>query len=95
MSNRAALEATEFKNIHDGHISYGYRLYDDYGSCYNNFHEENIGKLSDGDLFKLAVSEKNEDDASAHILEYAIEEGGGLEINGTFYSDEELQEMVK
>ena len=36
MSNRLVIEPTEFKNISDGVISYGVRVYDDYGQSYDN-----------------------------------------------------------
>lgn len=89
MSNRAVLIATTFTDI-TGEVSYGFRIYDNDGSAYSNTFETLI--VDDVELLREAAG--LDDDAVDGIIEFACSVGG-LEINGTHYSPDELKKILR
>jgi hypothetical protein len=85
MSNRATLQPCKFVNISkDGEeeeVSYGFRLYDDYGQTYTNVIDEDeflkdIRKLEPVALIKKYFCLTGEDSVADAILDGVIEKGG-------------------
>lgn len=55
MANRIYIEQTIFTNYRDMSKTYGYRMYDDYGSVYNNtMDQKSFMAASDLDILKYA-----------------------------------------
>ncbi|WP_313806593.1 hypothetical protein [Sphingobium sp.] len=74
MSNYASIDRTIFQTINaDGLVtetSYGFRIYDDHGACYDNYVEtlEDLKALSHEELIERA---RNLNDQSADMIEFA------------------------
>lgn len=95
MSNNVYIQTTIFCNVGldgvRGEESYGIRVYDDYGSYYNNMLEmDEVGVYSVIELFNMVMcmfSDLGEEAAGPiGMIDWAFEEKDGLFINGEFYS---------
>jgi hypothetical protein len=84
MSNKIVIQKTEFKNIPQGDILYGYRMYDDYDQTYGNIMEK-----EDMELPPLEFIQKIEpyfDEAAHDMFKFALHEKHGIEIDGKYYT---------
>jgi len=84
--SKVCLVATTFTNL-SGHISYGYRIYDEYGHNYYNLHSS----LIEDDLELLEDAITNGDRETREMLMYAKEHG--IEINDVWYEPEQIQHL--
>lgn len=88
MSNQLNLVATKFENL-DGDISYGFRIYDDYGKTYYNLDTEMV--KDDLDLLQLVID--NPDNISETMLDYIQENESGILINNNWYDWDEIKDL--
>lgn len=88
--NRVTIEPTKFVDVRDGVESFGYRIYDNYGSSYDN----TLQSIPDDNLELLKIVVENDNDIIQDIFEHLIETEGGLEIGGTFYDFEEVKHII-
>ena len=85
--NKINLVSTKFTNIKSGEESFGYRIYDDYSSEYNNLLDTPID--DDLDLLAQAIEDSHE------MLDFVRENETGVDINGTWYDWEEIQPVFE
>lgn len=90
MSNRIALQATEFINHPQGTKTYGYRAYDDYGQAYNN----NFETIIDDDFELLKEMIKDDSDIVRAMLEFMVDNQHGIYIGDTWYDWKEIKHIV-
>jgi len=88
--NSPALIATTFTDL-SGHVSYGYRLYDNYGKTYCNM----SSCLIEDDLELLQFAIREEDEFSETLFAFLSEEQQGLEINNEFYDFDLIKDVLK
>jgi hypothetical protein len=86
MSDYVQLVSTTFIDNKDGAKSHGYRIFDDTGGTYGNGWDAPV--VDDAEMLKKVASE-HEDETTSNYLEYAYDEG--IEVNGTFYSADEVE----
>jgi len=88
MSNRLCIEPTEFKNTRTGEVTYGVRVYDNYGKAYSNTFES----IPDDDMeiLKMVVA-KHDDDINDMFLT-ANDYKTGMTIGDTFYPHEQIEQ---
>jgi hypothetical protein len=94
MGNRACLCANKFVEK-DGTEFHGYRLYDDYGTTYNNCMDETAFHLDDLEFLKCVVSEGYMDEMASDVFDNIIEMETGIEINNTYYEYAEIKDYIK
>ena len=94
MSNVLSIQLTTFANINsNGRVienSYGYRIYDDYASVYNNTFDtldDLLIEVNDENFWK--VLENHDEFCDVDPLEE------GVCFNGEFFSGEEIAEIEK
>jgi|CXWL01.1.fsa_nt_gi hypothetical protein len=91
MSAKVNLVATEFKSYLG--VTYGFRLYDDYGQTYaNNIDAAEWSVLDDMKLLQFALENTNENSDS--IFDNVRDMGEGITINGNYYDHEEIQQYL-
>ena len=89
MSNRLVVEPTEFKNLSNGEINLGVRVYDDYYQSYDNTWDE-IPK-NDMDILKKVMDMGNEVQI---MLDHVKENQKGITI-GLYYHDwDEIEKIM-
>ena len=93
MSNRCHIVRTEFKNIFDGEVTYGFRLYDDYESMYSNLYEASIKDMSDMDLLREARELCRDKDSD--VFASLCENEDGIDIDGTYYEWDEIKSVLE
>ena len=89
--NRITLESTTFVSSKDGHETYGFRLYDDYDSTYDNNSEQPI--VDDLELLEYMYNMTYDDDCVVAIIDFMIEHGFGIEINGSWYDYNDIKHI--
>jgi hypothetical protein len=89
--NRVTIEPTKFVNIRNGEESHGYRMYDNYGSHYDN----TLESIPDDDLELLKIVAENDNDVVCDMLNHLVETENGLEIGGQYYSYEEIKHIIE
>ena len=92
MSNCAGIKGTIFTDIHTGDLSYGYRIYDDYGQSYNN--RLNEDQIKNDMVLLEQVCHNLEDTVAAGIIDCMIEDNYGITINGNYYDYEEIKDQL-
>ncbi len=85
--SRVSLVATKFVNVKSGEESFGYRLYDDYDSVYNNMW--NFIPDNDLDFLELALEDGH------GMFDFLQENELGIDINGTWYDWNEIEHLFK
>lgn len=95
MSNNLTIVPCEFKNVRSGEVSYGYRLFDDYTSVYDNTWES----IPDDDMEFLkelvqAVKDSNNNEIM-NALEFVVEWQNSITIGKTEYQFEEIKEILQ
>jgi len=85
MSNTITLVTTKFTNVVDGNETHGYRIYDNYGSTYNNCADNAIID----DMSLLSYVYENGCESSHTMLDFAVDDG--IHINGTYYEGNEVE----
>lgn len=88
--NRVTIEPTKFIDVRSGEESFGYRIYDNYGSSYDN----TLEFIPDNDLELLKIVIENDNDVVQDILESLVKTEGGLEIGNQHYSYEEIKPIL-
>lgn len=85
MSNVINIEFTEFKDQHGS--SFGYRIFDNYGSAYNNTYEtmEDVRSEWHKDNFWEILDQHDE-------FEDALDSCSSICFNGVYYDPEEIQQ---
>jgi len=95
MSNRVTIQPTKFVNLVDGNdseVTYGVRVYDDYGNSYSNIWE--LSELMDDmEILKKVCSDMNHEETMA-MISYVIEKEIGLYIGSNWYEWEEIKQIV-
>jgi hypothetical protein len=91
MSNRPAVIPTKFEDVRSGHVSHGFRIYDEYGKDYGNLFDS----IPDDDLeFLKAVIDSGLSDTGKGILDWCREEQVGLHIGDQFYEWDEIKHII-
>lgn len=90
MSNRITVEPTKFVDVRSGQETFGYRIFDDYGCCYDN----TLESIPDDDLELLKIVCENETDGVLAMIDFVTENENGIEIGGVFYDHEEIKHIL-
>ena len=93
MSNRICIEPTKFEDVRTGHVSYGYRIFDDHGSAYGNLWES----IPDDDLHVLQMVVDDREDNNFvlnSLLDWIQEKETGITIGDTPYEWEQIKDIV-
>jgi len=93
MSNQVSLTRTKFVNLVDNTETFGYRIYDDYDCSYNNFYCQDDLHIKD-DLLFLETILDSLDKTAAAIIDFVIEMGSGITIDGNYYEFNSLKEIL-
>jgi len=88
--NTIRIEPTKFVDVRDGIETFGYRIFDSYGSAYDN----TLKSIPDDNLELLKIVVENDNDVIQDMLEYLVETENGLEIGGTYYSFEKIKHII-
>ena len=93
--SKLCLVATKFENIAQGDVSYGFRMYDDYMTAYDNLMK--APELDDLKLLEYAlntyVKGSSSDGEICGALLYLKESENGIEINGEWYDWEQIKDL--
>ena len=89
MSNRISLTLTKFTDLEGNNPMYGYRLYDDYASTYNNTFDS-VSEL------KEEVNEENFWEVLENHDEFSDIDPfeTGMSFNGDWYDGDEIKEIA-
>lgn len=87
--NKITLTRTKFTDIKSGQESYGYRIYDDYGSSYAMFDKAQVPERDD-DFLKVVSN--GCDEQVAEMIQYSLEHG--MYIDDLWYSSEKIEEIL-
>lgn len=97
MSNRVTIQPTKFVNLLETGsedlqgITYGVRVYDDYGNAYSNTWD----KMPIGDMEVLRkVCNEMDDDVTSAMIDYVVENENGLYIGDNWYECDEIKEII-
>lgn len=92
--SKVCIQTTEFKNVPQGTTTKGFRIYDDYGSFYDNTWD-NIPE-SDTDILDKIIEDHGGksagDDPIRGLIDWIREEECGVEINGQWYDWDEIKD---
>jgi hypothetical protein len=91
--NKVVIEPTQFINVRgpEGeNVTWGYRIYDNYGSHYDN----TLESIPDDDLELLKIVVENNDDVIQDMLGHLVETENGLEIGGAWYDYSEIKQII-
>lgn len=88
--NTVRIEPTKFTDVRDGTETYGYRIYDNYGSHYDN----TLESIPDDDLELLKIVVENDSDIITDMLNHLNEKGNGLEIGNVWYDYSEIKHII-
>lgn len=88
--NRITIEPTKFVDVRSGVETYGYRMYDEYGSAYDN----TLRSIPDDDLELLKIVVENDNDVIRDMLNHLVETKNGLEIGNVFYEYSEIKYII-
>ena len=86
--NRATIQPTKFENVRTGEISYGVRVYDNYGQTYDNCWEN----IPDDDMEVLQMAMELEDQAIVAIL-HEVVLGNGVYIGQEWYTWDQIKHL--
>ena len=92
MSNQIELKRTKFTNLADGYESFGYRIYDSYGSDYNNMLIESEIPKDDLDLIRLAKDEYSTD-VVASMFDHIEEMESEIFVDGEMYEWKDIKHL--
>lgn len=90
MSNQICIIPTEFVNVKDGSKTFGYRVYDNYGSAYNN----GLESIPDDDLEILLMVRQDDNEIISDMISFLVEEKRGLYIGDQYYEYEEIKHVL-
>jgi len=92
MSNRLCIEPTKFEDVRTGHVSFGYRIYDDYGSAYGNLWDS----IPDDDLdvLRLIMEDRRNNIVLDNLLCQIQEDELTIFIGDSPYNWEQVKEIV-
>ncbi len=86
MSNLVYIIPTEFKDLSDGSVEQGVRVYDDYDDVFETFD----GQMPTDDLEILKTALCGSSKPLRNLLDYLEESQTGVEIGSTYYEWEEI-----
>ena len=79
--NKVTIQPTKFENVRTGEVTYGVRIYDEYGSTYQNTWEA----IPDDDLEVLRLAIDNQDDTAEVMFDFLQENEHGCDIGNEWY----------
>jgi hypothetical protein len=88
MANILMFQACSFKDEPHGTITFGYRIFDDYGSYYNNTFdsiEEVMEHATPDKIVKFLMQQEGE--AVGDMIFHHGQQSRGMYINGIWHSD--------
>jgi hypothetical protein len=88
MGNRVHIEPTEFKNVRDGAVTFGVRIYDDYEQEYTNTWDS----IPDDDLAVLALVLKEN---SGDMFDFVRENESGVYVGDNWLTWEEIKHLFE
>jgi len=91
MSNRVAIEPTEFINVRSGEKSLGVRIYDDYDQTYDNTWDD----IPDNDMDILKRVEESHDEKTCSLMDFIREHENGVYIGGSWYEWDKIKKIMK
>ena len=96
MTNRGIIESIVFENYKSKEKTYGFTLKDDYAHVFYDGFDEDQLKLENKEFLKLVYNTEtgDEDQTKEDIIDFAIKNGIGLEINGKLYGGDEVSEIL-
>jgi len=96
MTNRGIIESIVFENYKTNKKTYGFTLKDDYAHVFYDGFDEDQLKLENEEFLKLVYNTEtgDEDQTKEDIIDFAIKNGIGLEINGKLYGGDEVSEIL-
>lgn len=90
MSNRITIEPTKFIDVRSGHITFGVRVFDDYGQSYDN--TWNSIPLDDLDVLKQVMA--SDDVVIIAMLDHVKENQLGVYID-EYYTWDKIEHLFK
>jgi len=88
MSNHVYIEKTMFVDYPSKTETYGFRMYDDYASCYDNYmKKEAFAVATDLDILKYA--HKNVTEVGRVMFEWCAETGKTIYVNDTPFTSKD------
>ena len=93
MSSNLHIEPTQFTNVRNGNVTYGFRLYDDYVTAYDNTWDS----IPDDDLdvLETVLQEHDHGDEVNIALDSVREQQNGLYIGNEWYSWDQVKNIFK
>jgi hypothetical protein len=85
------VDRVDSKNI----ASYGYRCYDNYGSCYSNLWEKRHISMPPIEVFKKVCKERKDDPDLDIMLEYVENIKGNILIGDTRFGWEQIIDIIE
>lgn len=94
--NTVRIEPTKFVDVRDGIETFGYRIFDSYGSAYDNTLKSTnvLPSTQEDDLELLKIVVENDNDVIQDMLEHLVETENGLEIGVAYYSFEKIKHII-
>lgn len=89
MSNIATIQPTVFQNHGTEDKTFGVRVYDNYGQCYDNTWDS----IPDDDLEILQMVIDNENEVMIGIIDYVLEHCTSIYIGEEIYEWEQIKHL--
>jgi len=89
MSNTATIQPTIFQNHGTEQKTYGVRVYDNYGQCYDN----TWVSIPDDDLEILQMVIDNDNETMVAIIDFMLENCSSIMIGSEYYEWEEIKHL--
>lgn len=90
MSNQLYVTPTKFEDVRTGDVSYGVRVYDDYGNFYINHWES----IPDDDLDILQMVIEEEADEWINMADWVVENHSSIIIGNVTYEWYEIKHIL-
>lgn len=87
MSNQVTIEPCEFTNVRSGHVTKGFRMYDDHAQAYDNTWDS----IPDDDMDVLDKVCESDNVEIKDMLLFIRENQKGINIGGEFYNYEAIK----
>ena len=92
MSNQVCIQRTTFVDQPNGEKTYGYRMFDDYESTYNNFYGEDF--LEKPPLDAIAQIKVDGSRAEYDLFSFVVEEEKGITVDGEYFEWEQIKGLL-
>jgi len=93
MSNQITIRPTEFRNIRTGDVTFGYRMYDNYGQTYDNCIFNTKDDIPDDDLELVKMVKDNPNDVAGAMFDYIQENQGDIWVDDEWYEWEKIKHL--